>query len=188
MRETAILIRAGLLAAGILSGTSTVVACDGHEKTNQSSCSAAAKTAIEAPCAAPRAIEAPCASQRAIEAPEAPSMAADDNSATGAAAPSTPAPAEAGMRAYIDPETGTLGGPGPLPPPSPEAVKALEPGTLEEPVETVMPDGSVMLDLKGRGQEYFILQLDENGQRQVRCVDDPTTALQTPPTAKRGER
>lgn len=168
MRETATLLRIGVLAAGILGSASSVSACDKQAKATESSCCATSKAAIAPACAAPGAA---------------------GSAATTETVPATaPAPAQAGMRAYIDPETGTLGGPGPLPPPSDEAVKALGPETLEEPVETVLPDGSVMLDLKGRGQEYSIMQLDADGQRVVRCVENPNTALQTPPKVEREER
>lgn len=90
-------------------------------------------------------------------------------------------PAEAGMRAYIDPETGTIGG---MPP-----AEALPASPQPEPVfeQVVLPDGSVMVDLKGAGQEYFILQLDANGNRVVRCVQDPKTAT-APVAPKREER
>jgi hypothetical protein len=66
---------------------------------------------------------------------------------------------DGGMRAYIDPETGTIGSM----PPSGD----LPGSTQSEPEPTfeqvVLPDGSVMVDLKGAGQEYYILELDANG-------------------------
>ncbi len=92
------------------------------------------------------------------------------------------------MRAYLDPETGVIGSPGPLPPLTPEEAKLLQPTVQEEPVQTILPDGSVMLDLKGRGQEFYILQLDANGKPVARCVEDPKTALQSPPAAQPGDR
>jgi hypothetical protein len=102
-----------------------------------------------------------------------------------AAPVATPVPAEAGMRVYLDPESGTIGG---VPPAGVEEV-AVQPGLEEQPVETVLPDGSVMLDLKGHGQEYFIMQLDANGNRVTRCVqEDPKAALKTVPTPKPEDR
>jgi hypothetical protein len=173
MRETATLIGIGLLAAGVLGSTSVALACDKSSRVTESTCSAV-NVVVAVPAASTTAASATAATAAATP---------------GAAAPGTPATrAEAGMRAYIDPETGTIGGPGPLPPPSDEAVKALESAVQQEPVETVLPDGSVMLDLKGRGQEYFILQLDADGRRVARCVEDPNSALQTPPPVKREER
>ena len=92
------------------------------------------------------------------------------------------------MRAYLDPETGLIGGPGALPPLSSEEAQLLVPGLQAEPVETVLPDGSVMLELNGRGLEYFVLQLDSDGNRVVRCVQDPKTALSTTPNPMPEER
>jgi len=92
--------------------------------------------------------------------------------------PAAPA-AESGLRAYIDPETGTIGG---MPP-------AAETPAQADPVfeEVVLPDGSVMVDLKGTGQEFFILQLDANGNRAVRCVQDPKAATSASPVAPKRE-
>jgi len=98
-------------------------------------------------------------------------------SATAAPTAALPAPAEAGMRAYLDPETGVIGGlPATLEPAGTEGVQAIEPVLREE----VLPDGSVMMDLQGTMQEYFLIQLDADGNRVVRCVQDPAKALATP--------
>ena len=79
-------------------------------------------------------------------------------------------PIQAGMRAYLDPETGTLGAPAPgqmIPPNS---------ATTDAPTlhEVTLPDGSVMVDLQGTLQDYMILQLDKQGHRVMRCVPNPT--------------
>ena len=98
-------------------------------------------------------------------------------------APAQPSAIEAGMRAYIDPETGLLTS-------LPTASQTLAPPSVEsEPVlqEEILPDGSVMIDLKGTLQDYLILQLDANGQKVVRCVEDPKAALQAPPQAPQRE-
>jgi hypothetical protein len=91
--------------------------------------------------------------------------------AAPAVAPAPPATtATPGMRAYLDPESGTIGGMPPAPLAPEEETAVLELQDEEQPVETVLPDGSVMVDLKGHGQEYFILQIDASGRRVVRCV------------------
>ena len=167
MRGIAILFRIGLLAAGVLGMTSIAWGCDERPTASGSTCSAS-KVAATAP---------------ATPAPTVPQAATSTSTTTTGAAP-----AAAGMRAYIDPETGVLGGPGALPPLTEEEMKLLEPEVQEEPVETVLPDGSVILDLKGHGQEYFILQLDANAQRVVRCVEDPKTALQSVPKTQPEDR
>jgi len=163
MSGSALLSCIGLLAAGALGCTSVAWACDKEPEATNSTCSPS-KVAVAAP-------ETP--------APSTPGVASTAPNAV---------PSDAGMRAFIDPETGTIGGPGALPPLTEEEAKLLLPEIQEEPVETVLPDGSVMVDLKGHGQEYFILQLDANGQRVVRCLQDPKTALQTVPTSQPQDR
>jgi hypothetical protein len=104
-----------------------------------------------------------------------------------ATVPGTPAAAGAGMRAYIDPETGQLGTAPALPAPTEEEKALLEP--TQPPREVVLPDGSVMLELNGACQEFTVMQLDADGQRSVQCVQDPQTALRSPaPAARTGAR
>lgn len=111
-----------------------------------------------------------------------------DPQASVAPAPAVPAPAapaDAGMRAYLDPESGTIVG---MPPAGAVAPAAeLVPGGIA--VETVLPDGSVMLELNGSADQYYVLQLDAEGNRVVRCVQDPDTlppvAPATPAPAER---
>jgi len=165
MKRAARLFSSGFLSAGILVVASSAWACD-EQPTAQGACCKSSGAAVAA---------------AAAPAPAAP-VAASPASADPAQSASQ---AEPGMRIHLDPETGTFGGP--LPPLTEEAA-LLEPEVQEEPVQTVLPDGSVMVDLKGRGQEYFILQLDANGQRVVRCVQDPKTALQPAPSVKPEER
>src|SRR5262249_36316722 len=72
-------------------------------------------------------------------------------------------PTEAGMRAYLDPETGTIG-----PPANPQSAIA---GTQDDgPTlhEVVLPDGSVMVDLQGTLQDYLIVNVDPKGHRIMR--------------------
>jgi hypothetical protein len=91
----------------------------------------------------------------------------------------TPAatPGQAGMRVYIDPETGQIGVPNPLPQLPPEEKPGAEPVLHEE----VLPDGSVMIDLKGTSVDYMVMQIDpKTGKRTTTCTDDPKKALQAP--------
>lgn len=93
----------------------------------------------------------------------------------------------AGMRAYIDPETGQLGTPASLPPLSIEEKALLEPA--QTPREVVLPDGSVMLELNGTGQEFTVMHLDAAGNRTVQCVQTaPTAVASTAPVGAAGGR
>lgn len=96
-------------------------------------------------------------------------------------------PLDPGMRAFIDPETGQLGAPPVLPPLTPEEQASLNPESDLQPVQITLPDGSVMVDLKGTCQEYSVMQLDADGRKVVRCVHDPKTALQNPAPAPQRE-
>jgi hypothetical protein len=167
MRGSAILLRIGFLATGILGTTSIAWGCGKQPAATESACSTPSVT---------------------VTTPVGSTPVFHPTATTAVAATPSAAPAEPGMRAYLDPETGLIGGPGALPPPSPEEAQALVPELQAEPVETVLPDGSVMLELNGRGLEYFVLQLDADGNPVVRCVQDPKTALRTAPSPMPEER
>lgn len=87
-----------------------------------------------------------------------------------------PAPVSIGLMAFLDPETGELTGSigqvVPLADARPSAPQAL-------PVE--MPGGGWMLDLRGAGQEYYVLHVDPFGRRTVSCVQDPRHARRPAP-------
>jgi hypothetical protein len=158
MKGTALMFRTGLLAVGVVAVTSVAWGCD-----KEKSASACAK------------------SDKAVNVSTATPTAAP-------AAAATPGAAEAGMRAFIDPETGTIGVPSPLPALTPEESKYIESQIQQEPVETIYPDGSAKVELNGHGQEYFIMQLDANGKPVARCVEDPKAALEKTPTAQPKDR
>ena len=63
------------------------------------------------------------------------------------------------MRAFIDPETGLITS---TPPPGAIVPEEARPEPVLEQV--TLPDGSVMMDLKGTLQDYMVLQLDANGK------------------------
>jgi hypothetical protein len=121
--------------------------------------------------------ETPAATQ-----PAAP--AATTQPVAPATAAKAPAPAlEAGMRAFIEPETGQLGTPAEMPVVTEDATKV-----AQEPVLVHMPDGSDMLELNGAFADYAIIKLDANGKKVVSCVEDPKAAQQAPPAPQREDR
>jgi hypothetical protein len=102
--------------------------------------------------------------------------------ATAAIAPGATA-VEAGMRAFIEPETGQLGTPAEMPAVTEDATKV-----AQDPVLVHMPDGSDMLELNGACTDYAIIKLDANGKKVVSCVEDPKAAQQAPPAPQREDR
>lgn len=103
---------------------------------------------------------------------------AGDEPATAAqeeqtAVQATAAPvAAAGLVAYIDPATGGL-----TATPTEEqraamraALAALVNDSDEGLVEVTLPDGSVMLDLRGRFQEALVVLMAPDGTRRYECV------------------
>jgi hypothetical protein len=129
-----------------------------------------------------------CSSKATTSASCCAAMAATQANATAPAAEvETLAPAEAGMRVYRDPETGEL-----TSTPSAADLEAakdadLRAETLRDPVQTVMPDGSVMMELNGHGQEYFMMSVDKDGNRTTECVQDPKAAAKAPAVAPKPE-
>ncbi len=93
------------------------------------------------------------------------------------AEPAHSAPTEAGMMAYIDPETGDLTT-GPAPAGQldidPELQNALRNDDTGLQVET-RADGTKVLNLQGRYQHASIIHIDENGAKTV-CTDNATSA------------
>lgn len=91
-----------------------------------------------------------------------------------------PAPTQAGLKAYRDPETGVLGAP-----PAGFVGKGSAAMTAaEEDTSRVvkLPSGAEML--VGGPVDYVILRLDANGRRVMRCVQDPKQAARPlPPSA-----
>lgn len=111
--------------------------------------------------------------------PPATPAALEPVATAAAASAASMAPGSAGMRAYLDPETGVIG---PMPRSAAEAAELdAVGGELPDPIEIRRPDGTVLLDLQGHMQEYYVVQLDANGKRVVRCVSDPKLALEAPP-------
>jgi hypothetical protein len=97
-----------------------------------------------------------------------------------------------GLMAFLDPETGLVGG---------------SPGDFQMPVDPARPiapqpvlqqmtmaNGAVMIDLQGTMQDYMILSIDALGNRSFHCATDPQQALKskvpatTPPASTPSER
>ena len=146
---------------GIIALHGDVAACD----KSQAAASACSKTQKVA--AAPSNTTAP--------------VAGTTQQTAAAAQPTTAPSMDAGMRAYIDPETGQLTS---IPPAGTEQPVQADPVLLQ----VRLPDGSYMLDQKNAPEDYLILKLDANGNKVVECSQDPTKALQTPPAPKREDR
>jgi hypothetical protein len=91
----------------------------------------------------------------------------------------------------IDPETGRLG------PPTKAARTALAIPALDRSMEGLAvaynPDGSKMIDLQGKFQEYTVVHITPDGRKVETCVQrpevdaalNPTPASTTPPAAAR---
>jgi len=107
----------------------------------------------------PVAIAAPAPAVRAEAAPVARAEAKIATEPVGTA----------GLRVAMDPETGTYG----LPATGDESFSQ----STEGLTQVTLPDGSVMIDLEGRFQEYSVMVRDASGRLQVRCVHDPAQAL-----------
>jgi len=128
---------------------------------------------------AARVAKRAAARHAAVPAPSAP--------AAVAAPPAVP-PGTAGLRVYLDPETGTLGGPGPMVTPD-EDVSPLNESD-EGLVQQVMPDGHVMMDLQGRFADYVLVTIDASGRLVFQYARDPRLPreLAPLPVAKPVER
>jgi hypothetical protein len=99
-----------------------------------------------------------------------------------AASSHTTAPATAGMRAEIDPETGTIGTRVALPAIAKDGLPVVEDAPAELPI-TRLADGSIMMDLQGYFQDYALLTIDPSGKRVMTCTPHPRAALRTVPVA-----
>lgn len=168
MRLTALI---ALAAMWTLAGSAS--ACgDSKNKTASAAGSCrvtrAAATACAQPAAKP-AVTAVVAAPAAVAA--APAAPAGYRALPGI---TQPAPVVAGLMAFLDPETGQLTGPinGFT---VPDDVARM----FAAPVEltpVTLPNGSVMLDLQGTLQDFYVLSIDPMGRRTIRCVQNPRQA------------
>jgi glucose/arabinose dehydrogenase len=106
-------------------------------------------------------------SSRAPAAPAAQPETAANAQATGATA--------AGMRVAIQPESGDLV------PPSPEQAAELDalagtPKATEPPRVEVLPDGTVLVDTRGRLESYSVARIGADGRIETGCTPDVDAA------------
>lgn len=109
------------------------------------------------------------AAPQTVNTPEAPAVAAPAPLAAAPAAPAEFAPGEAGMRVYLDPEGGMMH----VAPETEVLPMAVSPVRPERLPEVTLADGSVMVDLQGRFEEFTVMSIDANGQKVVTCVEHP---------------
>ena len=118
--------------------------------------------AISAPAVSPTYAFAPLTAPLALSSPFAPLW-------------SSSAPGTAGMLAFYNPETGTVGGPtGPFGGIGVESTD-WQAGLVEE----ASWDGSPMVNLKGQLQDYATMQLTPDGRLVLICSPNPNASLNT---------
>jgi len=176
-----------LLAAALLLATAVALSAT-HAPAKRSTAAVAAKGA-PAMCADPRCPETKCVDAKSVAVkqvaakPKAAAVATQDAAPAAAApAPAPIATGTAGLRIFLDPETGVLGGPGN----SAALANDIDPlnDSVEGLTEVRMPDGSWMLDMKGRFAEYAVVQKDANGTLVFRCVGSRKELLQPLPAPR----
>lgn len=141
-------------------------ACDANKSAKATACAPKATTAVTAAKAAP-------ATRARIATTTRKSVPATARKAAPITTTQKSAPTEAGMRAYLDPETGVISG-------LPAAGIAPDgmPGDVDVVlVETPLPRRGYYIDLQGTLQDYSILHIDAKGVRHTGCTKDPRTAL-----------
>jgi len=174
-RATSMGLAACIALVAMWSSAGSASACEGKQTRTASASPAccAAKVSTTAACATPAAKVA--AGARAPAASPVASLAGASAPVATTAFPSLPnfaqpAPIVAGLWAFIDPETGQLGGPiSNLQVPD-DIARAY--GAQVELTPVTMPNGSVMVDLQGTLQDYYVLTIDPLGRRSIRCVQD----------------
>jgi hypothetical protein len=115
-----------------------------------------------------------------------PAMAAPAEAAPAAAVEAVPQPAPTpGMVAYLDPETGEIGG---MPPGELGDATAAQHVTAR-PIDAIATDGSPMQIANGAFEEYAVIRLDARGNRRMACGPDAKALLASPlPTPMPEER
>jgi hypothetical protein len=174
-RATSMGLATGIALVAMWACADAVSACESRQTRTASASHAccAAKVSTKTACATPAAKVT--ATAKAPAASPVASLAGASAPVGATAFPSLPnfaqpAPIVAGLWAFIDPETGQLTGPiGNLQVPD-DIARAY--GAQVELTPVTMPDGSVMVDLQGTLQDYYVLTIDPLGRRSIRCVQD----------------
>ena len=163
-------LTAAILGALTLAATAAW-ACDGNKSAKATACAPGTKAAVTA------AKSGSAKSARVASTTRKSAPAAARKATPTATAPKA-APAEAGMRAYLDPETGMVSG---LPEAGAIGPDGIPGDVAVVLVETPLPGRGYTIDLQGTMQDYSILHLDAHGGRHVSCSKDPRTALKRGP-------
>jgi len=108
------------------------------------------------------------ASQSAVTEAPAVAVASEAPAATPQAA--VGAPGAAGLKAYVDPESGTLTS---TPPRSATPLAASELVRPDRLPEVQLEDGSYMVRLDERFEESVVMTIDANGRRVMTCTQHP---------------
>jgi len=168
-RVTRVLTAAVLGALTLAAGAAW--ACDGNKSAKAAACAPDAKATVTA------AKSAPAKSVRAASAARKSTTATARKAVPAPASPKA-APATAGMRAYLDPETGLVSGMPETMAIGPDGI----PGDVEVVlVETPLPGRGFTIDLQGTLQDYSVMHIDALGGRHFGCSKDPRTALKRVP-------
>lgn len=127
----------------------------------------------QGPGSRPGAAEALCR-----ETSTAPAEERDEPAASAPTAAARSLPGAAGMRVYVDPESGQLIGPDRLPP---QALSPLEQAMLRRDAEGLteqsLPNGAVVVDLGGRFRNLAVATVDAEGRaRTTHCVTSAEAA------------
>jgi hypothetical protein len=139
---------------------------------------AGAAPADEAQAAGPAA-EAPLMCLAPSDRPSWPaSVQSLEVTPSGARPDDAPPPAAAGMRAFLDPQTGRLIAPRPLPP---QALAALEQARLRRDdsglAQQILPNGAILVHLQGRFHNLAVARIEPEGDVSTpRCVTSSETA------------
>jgi hypothetical protein len=154
---------------GTLALAASAWACDANKSAKATACAPGAKSTVTASSGAP--------ARKAVVKQATPTA----RKAVPATAAKKSNPTDAGMRAYLDPETGTIGS---LP-----LSGAIQPDGLPGDLEVVLtemplPNGrGWYIDTQGTMEEYSVLQLDAQGNRHMSCTKNPRAALKRAPVA-----
>jgi len=87
-----------------------------------------------------------------------------------------------GMVIAIDPESGTLGMPSAIQMQQLHAQMSLDETSRTGATQTVLPDGSIRLDLNGSFADYATIQIAPSGKRIFGCSTNPNALEQPAPT------
>lgn len=113
------------------------------------------------------------ASQTATTQAPAPVAAAQVFEPMPAPGPAVQTPGEAGLKAYVDPETGTLTS---TPPRSATPLAAAEVVRPDHLPEIQLEDGSYMVRLDERFEESVVMTIDASGRKVMTCTQHPGAA------------